>query len=371
MRQTIDATALLATGLALAGSLAARAARRGRGRMSFTVVNIEYEGTKIWIPATLVVQEGRHGQAEAHQQRAVRSEPARVRDSGLQHRRSGRRAASRRRSSSRPTRTGSSRSTASSILRTSAASSSSCRDAGDPCSTASSPRRARRRCWRGAGAGAHGRHRPARPPSSGEREGRRVGALPGRSRPGARRAHRPDLHGRRQHDAAGRELPGRDLPRRCARRSRCRAPAGSAAATASYIATRPVRPAACRRSSTAAPGSSRGSRAARTARGGSGRLRRALDRDRRRATERPLPQLPDERDDPHRRRGSRRPPRPPARPGSGRCCTATITRAQQETRSRSSRKPRSAIARTAGRRSCSAMMHLYRFAQGTPCARTR
>ena len=30
----------------------------GAGAMSFTVVNVEYEGTKIWLPATLVVKKG-------------------------------------------------------------------------------------------------------------------------------------------------------------------------------------------------------------------------------------------------------------------------------------------------------------------------
>ena len=55
--------------------------------MSFTVVNVEYEGSKIWVPEHPGREEGHEGQAEAHQQRPVRSEPARLRDPGLQHRR--------------------------------------------------------------------------------------------------------------------------------------------------------------------------------------------------------------------------------------------------------------------------------------------
>lgn len=42
----------LASTLFLAAGAAAAAER------SFTVVNVEYEGTKVWVPATLIVQKG-------------------------------------------------------------------------------------------------------------------------------------------------------------------------------------------------------------------------------------------------------------------------------------------------------------------------
>src|SRR5687767_12724974 len=57
MRKTMKRTvvgALIATGLAW--GVAAGVARAQD--MSFTVVNVEYEGTKIWLPATLVVKKG-------------------------------------------------------------------------------------------------------------------------------------------------------------------------------------------------------------------------------------------------------------------------------------------------------------------------
>jgi heme/copper-type cytochrome/quinol oxidase subunit 2 len=54
MRKTMLAM-LVATGLAwgIAGI-----ARAQDATMSFTVVNVEYEGTKIWVPTTLVVKKG-------------------------------------------------------------------------------------------------------------------------------------------------------------------------------------------------------------------------------------------------------------------------------------------------------------------------
>jgi nitrosocyanin len=46
-------------GLVCLITLAAPAtAAESTGTMSFTVVNVEYEGTKIWLPATLVVKKG-------------------------------------------------------------------------------------------------------------------------------------------------------------------------------------------------------------------------------------------------------------------------------------------------------------------------
>jgi nitrosocyanin len=41
-------------------ALAAPAAAAPPAAMSFTVVNVEYEGTKIWLPGTLVVPKGTH-----------------------------------------------------------------------------------------------------------------------------------------------------------------------------------------------------------------------------------------------------------------------------------------------------------------------
>jgi nitrosocyanin len=55
MRQTIVVLAVLAAmGLALPG----RVARAEDASMSFTVVNLEYEGSKVWTPGTLVVKKG-------------------------------------------------------------------------------------------------------------------------------------------------------------------------------------------------------------------------------------------------------------------------------------------------------------------------
>ena len=47
---------LIATGFAW--GIAAGVARAEDATMSFTVVNVEYEGTKIWVPSTLVVKKG-------------------------------------------------------------------------------------------------------------------------------------------------------------------------------------------------------------------------------------------------------------------------------------------------------------------------
>lgn len=55
MRKTIGRV-LVATGLAW--GIAAGVARAEDATMSFTVVNVEYEGSKIWLPATLVVKKG-------------------------------------------------------------------------------------------------------------------------------------------------------------------------------------------------------------------------------------------------------------------------------------------------------------------------
>jgi heme/copper-type cytochrome/quinol oxidase subunit 2 len=55
MRQMIAGATLLVS-FGLASGLGT--ARAEDATMSFTVVNIEYEGTKIWTPATLVVKKG-------------------------------------------------------------------------------------------------------------------------------------------------------------------------------------------------------------------------------------------------------------------------------------------------------------------------
>ena len=59
MRKTMTKTAvclLVATGIAW--GIASGVARAEDATMSFTVVNVEYEGTKIWVPSTLVVKKG-------------------------------------------------------------------------------------------------------------------------------------------------------------------------------------------------------------------------------------------------------------------------------------------------------------------------
>ena len=55
MRETI---VRLGFAMALVCGIGAGAARAAEPAMSFTVVNVEYEGTKIWLPATLVVKKG-------------------------------------------------------------------------------------------------------------------------------------------------------------------------------------------------------------------------------------------------------------------------------------------------------------------------
>ena len=55
MRKTI---VRLTFGLGLAFGIAAGVARAEDATINFTVVNIEYEGSKIWTPATLVVKKG-------------------------------------------------------------------------------------------------------------------------------------------------------------------------------------------------------------------------------------------------------------------------------------------------------------------------
>jgi nitrosocyanin len=53
--------AALAAGLllvVLTGALAAPAVAADQSTMAFTVVNVEYEGSKIWIPSTLTVKKG-------------------------------------------------------------------------------------------------------------------------------------------------------------------------------------------------------------------------------------------------------------------------------------------------------------------------
>ena len=59
MRKTMAETVirvLVATGLAW--GIATGVARAEDATMSFTVVNVEYEGSKIWVPSTLVVKKG-------------------------------------------------------------------------------------------------------------------------------------------------------------------------------------------------------------------------------------------------------------------------------------------------------------------------
>ena len=51
-------TSRLSLGLCLALAITGAAARADEPSMSFTVVNMEYEGTKVWTPGTLVVKKG-------------------------------------------------------------------------------------------------------------------------------------------------------------------------------------------------------------------------------------------------------------------------------------------------------------------------
>ena len=48
----------LSLGLCLALAIPGAAARADEPSMSFTVVNMEYEGSKVWTPGTLVVKKG-------------------------------------------------------------------------------------------------------------------------------------------------------------------------------------------------------------------------------------------------------------------------------------------------------------------------
>ena len=58
MRRHLPIVPLLLT-LPLAGAaIAKEAAKPAPATMSFTVVNVEYEGSKLWTPATLVVKKG-------------------------------------------------------------------------------------------------------------------------------------------------------------------------------------------------------------------------------------------------------------------------------------------------------------------------
>jgi len=51
--------ALLGTGLWLAPVIGARAEEKtAGGKVSLTIVNVEYEGTKIWLPSTIVAHKG-------------------------------------------------------------------------------------------------------------------------------------------------------------------------------------------------------------------------------------------------------------------------------------------------------------------------
>ena len=51
--------ALLGTGLWLAPVIGARAEEKtAGGKVSLTIVNVEYEGSKIWIPSTIIAHKG-------------------------------------------------------------------------------------------------------------------------------------------------------------------------------------------------------------------------------------------------------------------------------------------------------------------------
>ena len=52
------AVALLVVGLSLAPAVRARAEEKAAGKVSLTIVNIEYEGTKLWLPGTIVAHKG-------------------------------------------------------------------------------------------------------------------------------------------------------------------------------------------------------------------------------------------------------------------------------------------------------------------------
>ena len=53
-----EAIVRLGFAMGLGWGMAAVAVQAAEPAMSFTVVNVEYEGTKIWIPSTLVVKKG-------------------------------------------------------------------------------------------------------------------------------------------------------------------------------------------------------------------------------------------------------------------------------------------------------------------------
>jgi nitrosocyanin len=51
--------ALLAAGLTLATMGGVRAEdKAARGKVALTIVNVEYEGTKVWVPSTIVAKKG-------------------------------------------------------------------------------------------------------------------------------------------------------------------------------------------------------------------------------------------------------------------------------------------------------------------------
>ena len=52
------AVALLVVGLSLAPVLGVRADEKAAGKVSLTIVNVEYEGTKVWVPSTIVAHKG-------------------------------------------------------------------------------------------------------------------------------------------------------------------------------------------------------------------------------------------------------------------------------------------------------------------------
>jgi len=59
MRLGFRIATLLAAGLSLAPIAGARAEdKTAGGKVSLTIVNIEYEGSKIWIPTTIVAHKG-------------------------------------------------------------------------------------------------------------------------------------------------------------------------------------------------------------------------------------------------------------------------------------------------------------------------
>ena len=57
-RLEFRAVALLVVGLSLAPAVRARADEKAVGKVTLTIVNIEYEGTKVWLPGTIVAHKG-------------------------------------------------------------------------------------------------------------------------------------------------------------------------------------------------------------------------------------------------------------------------------------------------------------------------